>query len=118
MFVAISTGFRRLLLLTGYAVTAVMIYLVVTGLAFPLIYGANEIMYSIGRFFIAYYLFFVAAVLEAIIPAKPVIPRYDRALIDDNERSLGAARDAGMAEAALIHAQQQQELAWWVNHRG
>ncbi len=118
MFVAISTGFRRLLLLTGYAVTAVMIYLVVTGLAFPLIYGANEIMYSIGRFFIAYYLFFVAAVLEAIIPAKPVTPRYDRALIDDNERSLGAARDAGMAEAALIHAQQQQELAWWVNHRG
>ena len=118
MFAAISTGFRRLLLLTGYAVTAFMIYLVVTGLAFPLIYGANEIMYSIGRFFIAYYLFFVAAVLEAIIPAKPVTPRYDRALIDDNERSLGAARDAGMAEAALIHAQQQQELAWWVNHRG
>ena len=36
MFAAISTGFRGLLLLTGYAVTAFMIYLVVTGLAFPL----------------------------------------------------------------------------------
>jgi hypothetical protein len=118
MFAAISTGFRRLLLLTGYAVVAFMIYLVVTGLAFPLIYGANEIMYSIGRFFIAYYLFFVAAVLEAITPTAPVTPRFDPALIDDNERSLGAAGDAGMAEAALIDAQQQQELAWWVNHRG
>ena len=50
------------------AVIAFMIYLVVTGLVFPLIYGANEIMNSIGRFFIAYYLFFVAAVLEAITP--------------------------------------------------
>jgi hypothetical protein len=118
MLAAISTGFRRLLLLTGYAVVAFMIYLVVTGLVFPLIYGASEIMNSIGRFLIAYYLFFVAAVLEAIIPAKPATPRYDQALIDDNERRVGAARDAGMAEAALIHAQQQQEMAWGVNHRG
>jgi hypothetical protein len=75
-------------------------------------------MSSIGRFLIAYYLFFVAAVLEAITPTAPVTPRHDLALIDDNERRLGAARDAGMADAALIHAQQQQELAWWVNHRG
>ena len=118
MFAAISTGFRRLLLLTGYAVVVFMIYLVVTGLVFPLIYGGVEIMNSIGRFFIAYYLFFVAAVLEAITPTAPVTPRYDPALIDDNERRLGAARDAEMADAALIHAQQQQELAWWVNHRG
>ena len=93
-------------------------HLVVTGLAFPLIYGGVEIIYSIGRFLIAYYLFFVAAVLEAITPTAPVTPRHDLALIDDNERRLGAARDAGIADAALIHAQQQQELAWWVNHRG
>jgi len=118
MFAAISTGFRRLLLLTGYAVVAFMIYLVVTGLAFPLIYGGVEIMNSIVRFFIAYYLFFVAAVLEAITPTAPVTPRHDPALIDDNERRLDAARDAGMAEAALLHTRQQQELAWWVNHRG
>ena len=118
MFAAISTGFHGLLLLTGYAVTAFMIYLVVTGLAFPLIYGGVEIMSSIGRFLIAYYLFFVAAVLEAITPTAPVTPRHDLALIDDNERRLGAARDAEMADAALIHAQQQQELAWWVTHRG
>jgi hypothetical protein len=118
MFAAIWTGFRALLLLTGYAVVAFMIYLIVTGLAFPLVYGANEIMYSIGRFLIAYYLFFVAAVLEAITPTAPVTPRHDPALIDDNERRLSAARDAGMADAALIHAQQQQELAWWVTHRG
>ena len=43
MFAAISTGFRGLLLLTGYAVVAFMIYLVVTGLAFPLIYGGVEV---------------------------------------------------------------------------
>ncbi len=118
MFAAIWTGFRALLLLTGYAVVAFMIYLIVTGLAFPLVYGANEIMYSIGRFLIAYYLFFVAAVLEAITPTAPVTPRHDPALIDDNERRPSAARDAGMADAALIRAQQQQELAWWVTHRG
>jgi hypothetical protein len=118
MFAAISTGFRRLLLLTGYAVVVFMIYLVVTGLVFPLIYGGVEIMNSIVRFFIAYYLFFVAAVLEAMTPSVPVTPRHDPALIDDNERRLGAARDGEMADAALIHAQQQQELAWWVNHRG
>ncbi|MGO9024396.1 MAG: hypothetical protein ACLQIQ_08890, partial [Beijerinckiaceae bacterium] len=62
--------------------------------------------------------FFVAAVMEAITPTAPVTPRHDPALIDDNERRLGAARDVEMTDAALIHAQQQQELAWWVNHRG
>ncbi len=116
MFAAISTGFRGLLLLTGYAVVAFMIYLVVTGLVFPLIYGGVEIMNSIVRFLIAYYLFFVADLLEAVMPAKPAIPRNDAALIDDNEGRLGAARDADMADAALIHTRQQQELAWWVNH--
>ena len=117
MFAAISTGFRRLLLLTGYAVVAFMIYLVVTGLVFPLIYGASEIMNSIGRFLIAYYLFFVAAVLEAITPTAPATRGHDPALIDDNERRPRAARDAEMADAALVQTQQQQELAWWVNHR-
>jgi hypothetical protein len=118
MFAATSTGLRGLLLLIGYAVIVFIIYLVVSGLAFPLIYGGVEIIYSIGRFLIAYYLFFVAAVLEAMTPTAPATPRYDSALIDDNER-LGAARDAGMADAALIHTQQQrQELAWWMNHRG
>jgi apolipoprotein N-acyltransferase len=118
MFAAISTGFRGLLLLTGYAVVAFMIYLVVTGLAFPLIYGGVEIINSIGRFLIACYLFFVAAILEAITPTAPAPSRYDPALIDDNERRSCGARDAGMADAALIHVQQQQELAWWINHRG
>ncbi len=99
-------------MLTNYAVSASTIYLVVTGLAFPLIYGGVEILNSIGRLLIAYYLFFVADVLEALIPAKRATLRHDAALIDDNERSLGAARDAGMADAALVHTQQQrQQLA-------
>ena len=119
MFAAIWKGFCTLSRLIGYAASAAMLYFVVTGLLFPFIYGANEIIASIVRFAIAYGLFHVADFLEAITPAPPVALRLHPALIDEDDSRSRAARDAAIADASLVHMHQQeqaQHLAWWINH--
>ena len=75
-----------------------MIYFAVTGVAFPFIYGGNELIASIARFAIAYLSFLVAAGLEAIICTTPAGLDYDAALIDDNETRLGAADGASAVD--------------------
>lgn len=115
MFAAIGKFARSSLRLAGYAASASMIYFAVTGVAFPFIYGANELIASIARFAIAYLSFLVAAGLEAIICATPAGLDYDAALIDDNETRVGAADGDSAVDTALAHARDQQ-LAFWINH--
>jgi hypothetical protein len=114
LFAAIGKFARSSLKLAGYAASASMIYFAVTGVAFPFIYGAHELMASIARFAIAYLSFLAAAGLEAIICTSPAGLDCDVALIDDNETRLGAADGGSAVDAALAHARDQQ-LAFWVN---
>ena len=93
-------------------------FFAVTGLVFPFVYGANEIMASIGRFVIAIPAFIVGGYLQLLVTAfGRSRPRYDSALIDDNEGRLQTVQDGAAIDAALAHARDQR-LAWWVNHRG
>ena len=102
----------------SYVLLATAIFFAVTGVLFPFVYGANEIMASIGRFAIAIPTFIVGGYLQLLVtPTRRSHQRYDCALIDDNESRLQAAQDGAAIDAAHAHMRDQQ-LAWWVSHRG
>ena len=118
MFAAIWKTVQKAINFISYALLATAIFFAVTGIVFPFVYGANEIMASIGRFAIAIPTFLVGSYLQLLVTAPPRSRlRYDPALIDDNEGRLQAVQDGAAIDAALAHARDQQ-LAWWVNHRG
>ena len=118
MFAAIWTTVRRAINVISYGLLATAAFFAVTGLVFPFVYGANEIMASIGRFAIAIPTFIVGGYLQLLVTAPLCShPHHDSALIDDNEGRLQTVQDGAAIDAALAHARDQQ-LAWWVNHRG
>ena len=118
MFAAIWKTVQKAINFISYALLATAIFFAFTGVIFPFVYGANEIMASIGRFAIAIPTFLVGSYLQLLVTAPPRSRlRYDPAPIDDNEGRLRAVQDDAAIDAALAHARDQQ-LAWWVNHRG
>ena len=54
MFAAIWTTVQRAINFISYGLLATAAFFAVTGLVFPFVYGANEIIASIGRFAIAF----------------------------------------------------------------
>lgn len=118
MFAAICQTVRKAINFISYCLLSTAIFFAVTGILFPFVYGANEIMASIGRFAIVIPTFIVGSYLQLLVTA-PHRSRlgYDPALIDDNERRLRTVQDGAAIDAALAHVRDQQ-LAWWVNHRG
>jgi hypothetical protein len=95
-------------------------FFAVTGLVFPFVYGANEIIASIGRFAIAFPHIRRRQLSTTFSHRTAPLcscPHHDSALIDDNEGRLRTVQDGAAIDAALAQARDQQ-LAWWVNHRG
>ena len=118
MFTAIWKTVQKAINFISYGLLATAIFFAVTGVVFPFVYGANEIMASIGRFAIAIPTFIVGGYLQLLVtPTRPTRLHYDPALIDDNESRLQAVQDSAAIDAAHAHMRDQQ-LAWWVNHRG
>jgi len=118
LFAAIWKTVRKAINFISHVLLATAIFFAVTGILLPFVYGPNEIMASIGRFAIAIPIFIVGGYLQLLVtPARRSRPRFDRALIDDNAGRSRAVQDGAAVDAALAHAREQQ-LAWWVNHRG
>ena len=118
MFTAIWKTVQKAINFISYCLLATAIFFAVTGIVFPFVYGVNEIMASIGRFAIAIPTFIVGGYLQLLVtPARPSRLRNDCALIDDDARPSRAVQHGAAIDAALAHARDQQ-LAWWVNHRG
>jgi hypothetical protein len=118
LFAAIWKTVRKAINFISYCLLATAIFFAVTGILFPFVYGPNEIMASIGRFAIAIPTFIVGSYLQLLVaPVSRSRLHHDPGLIDDNEGRLRAVRDGAAIDAALVHARDQQ-LAWWVNHRG
>ena len=118
MFAAIWKTVQKAINFISYVLLATAIFFAVTGIVFPFVYGANEIMASIGRFAIAIPTFIVGGYLQLLVtPTRRSRLRYDCALIDGNAGRSRVVQDGAAIDAALVHARDQQ-LAWWVNHRG
>jgi hypothetical protein len=118
LFAAIWKTVRKAINFISYVLLAMAIFFAVTGIVFPFVYGPNEIMASIGRFAIAIPTFIVGGYLQLLVtPTRRSRLRYGPALIDDNDGRLQAVQDGAAIDAAHAHARDQQ-LAWWVNHRG
>jgi len=54
LFAAIWKTVRKVINFISHVLLATAIFFAVTGVVFPFVYGANEIMASIGRFAIAF----------------------------------------------------------------
>jgi len=118
LFAAIWETVRKAINLISHVLLATAIFFAVTGVVFPFVYGPNEIMASIGRFAIAIPTFVVGGYLQLLVtPTRRPRLRNDCALIDDDAGRSRAVQDGAAIDAALAHARDQQ-LAWWVNHRG
>ncbi len=118
MFAAIWKTVRKAINFISYVLLATAMFFAVTGILFPFVHGANEIMASIGRFAIAIPTFIVGGYLQLLVtPMRPSRLRYDCALIDDDAGRSRAVQDGAAIDAALAHARDQQ-LAWWVIDRG
>ena len=118
MFAAIWKTVQKAINFISYCLLATAIFFAVTGIVFPFVYGVNEIMASIGRFAIAIPTFIVGSYLQLLVaPVSAPRLHHDPSLIDDNEGRLPAVRGGAAIDAALAQARDQQ-LAWWVNHRG
>ena len=84
MFAAIWKTVRKAINFISYVLLATAIFFAVTGIVFPFVYGANEIMASIGRFAIAIPTFIVGGYLQLLVtPTRRWRLRHDAALIDD-----------------------------------
>ncbi len=118
MFAAIWKTMQKAINFISYVLLATAMFFAVTGILFPFVHGANEIMASIGRFAIAIPTFIVGGYLQLLVtPTRRSRLRYDCALIDYNGGRSLAVQDGAAIDAALAHARYQQ-LAWWVKHRG
>ena len=118
MFAAIWKTVQKAINFISYVLLATGIFFAVTGVVFPFVYGPNEIMASIGRFAIAIPTFIVGGYLQLLVTStRRSRLRYDPALIDDNESRLQSVQSVAAIDAAHAHMRDQQ-LAWWVNHRG
>ncbi len=118
MFAAIWKTVQKAINFISYVLLATAIFFAVTGIVFPFVYGPNEIMASIGRFAIASPTFIVGSYLQLLVTlTRRSRLRYDCALIDGNAGRSRVVQDGAAIDAALVHARDQQ-LAWWVNHRG
>lgn len=95
MFAAILTTVRGAIHFISYGLLAMASIFAVTGLIFSFVNGANEIMASIGCFAIAFPAFIVGGYLQLLVAAlSRSRPRYDSALIDDNEGVYGPSKTA------------------------
>jgi len=118
LFAAIWKTVQKAINFISFGLLSTAIFFAVTGVVFPFIYGPNEIIASIGRFAIAIPTFIVGGYLQLLVtPTRRSRLRYDPALIDDNESRLRAVQDGAAIDAAHADLRDQQ-LAWWVNHRG
>jgi hypothetical protein len=74
VFGAIWKTLQKAIAFVSYSLFATAIVFAVTGLVFPFVYGANEIMASIGRFAIAIPTFVVGSDRHFGRRAAPVAP--------------------------------------------
>lgn len=116
MFATIGRIFRIVATAIGYALAAMILYSVVTAIAFPFMYGVAEIMNSIARLAMAYVLFLVASLIELFVsPLRPTASWRDAARIDEDQNRLRGGDDA-VRDAVVRDRIERDQLNWWIVH--
>lgn len=116
MFATTTRIFRIVATAIGYVLAAMILYSVVTAIAFPFMYGVAEIMNSIARLAMGYVLFLVASLIEVFVsPLRPAVSWPDAALIDEDQNRLRGVDDALRDTVVRDHIDDDQ-LNWWIVH--